>query len=138
MHIRKARPVALALVAVTALGLGSTLPANAGDDGTCAAERACLFENRDYNTGYPQHWRDFAGDDYDLSNNYWKTYGGVDTNDIMNDETSSVRTNGCTVFLFQHAGYAGAFSYWLAGDRDGDLSNNGIGENRTSSVDVIC
>jgi hypothetical protein len=138
MHIRKARPVALALLAVVPLGLGTTLPANAGSDGTCAAERACLFENRDFNKGYTQHWRDFAGDDYDLRNNYWKDSSGINTNDIMNDETSSVKTNGCAVFLYQHAGYAGAFSYWLQGDSDGDLSNNSIGDNRTSSVEVIC
>ena len=56
----------------------------------------------------------------------------------MNDETSSVMTNGCAVFLYQYVGYAGAFSYWLQGESDGDLSNNSIGENRTSSVEVIC
>ena len=56
MRIRKARPVALALLAIVPLGLGTTLPANAGNGGTCAAERACLFENRDFNTGYTEHW----------------------------------------------------------------------------------
>jgi hypothetical protein len=131
---------ALAALALTTLTVGTALPAQAGAYGVCATERVCLFENEDFNRGSSEHWRDFAGDDSNFSNNFWKDQVGTDTNDNMNDETSSMRSNGCSFTLWQHAGYTGAHNTWnwVPGLEDGKLSNNQIGDNRASGIDVTC
>jgi len=130
--------LAVAAAALLSLSLAAT-PASAGAGGSCASGRVCLYENNDFNNGNVDHWRDFTADDSTLTNNNWFNNQGSSANDIMNDETSSIKNRrGCSVRLWQNSSYGGASSTFGNGVNDGILSNNSIGDNRASSVDVLC
>jgi len=127
-----------AALALTALTVGTALPAHAGSGGVCGSERVCLYENEDFNTGSGDHWRDITGDDSDLRNNHWKDSNGSESTDGMDNETSSIKTRGCYATLYQNVGFTGAQTHWTINADDGKLSNNNVGDNRTSAIKVWC
>jgi hypothetical protein len=105
--------------------------------GSCASGNFCLFENNDFNRGNTNHWLDLRSDDFDLNNNYWYDNAGHQTNDSIDNETSSVKNRiGCNVMLWQHVGGTGAKTKSISGTDDGFLENNAIGDNRLSAVDI--
>ncbi|MFP3966902.1 hypothetical protein SMC26_31660 [Actinomadura fulvescens] len=77
----------------------------------------------------------------DLSQWYWPG-----TNTRMDNGPSSIqRDKACYVDLYQHKGYSGAHSHWKrseprpgAWSADPSLSNNKVGDNRTSSIKIDC
>ncbi|MGA6165536.1 peptidase inhibitor family I36 protein [Amycolatopsis magusensis] len=131
--MRKLISAAVVSIAVAG-GLGlAAMPASAGvQAGSCSSGNFCLFENNDYNNGNTNHWLDLRSDDWDLNNNYW-----VGSNDSIDNETSSVKNRrGCQVRLWQHVGGTGAHTRIENNQDDGFLSNNAIGDNRLSAVDI--
>lgn len=124
---------AVLVTAATMTGMGfAVMPASAV--GSCDAGNICLFENRDYNAGDLNHWRDFRGNIRNFNDYNW-----VGTSDNMDNETSSIKNRrGCTVTLYQHIGYEGADSDFANGRFDDNLADNNIGENRASSLDSWC
>jgi hypothetical protein len=111
----------------------------AGSGGSCAAGRACLYENNDFNSGNTDHWRDFISDAGDFNRIVWRDNHGSETNDHMDNETSSERNRrGCGFRLWQNVGYSGASTVFNNGVDDGFLANNNIGDNRASAIDLFC
>jgi hypothetical protein len=105
--------------------------------GSCVSPNFCLFENNDFNQGNTNHWLDLRLDDMDLRNNYWMNGSSGQTNDSIDNETSSVKNRkGCDVMLWQHFGGSGAYTKSINGTNDGFLANNNIGDNRLSAVDM--
>jgi hypothetical protein len=133
--VRKIVSLALTTAAVgTALTFAAS-PAFAV--GSCTSGHFCLFENNDFNRGNTNHWLDLRADDYDLRNNYWYDNSGNQTNDSIDNETSSVKNRiGCNVMLWQDVGGTGAHTKSISGTDDGFLENNAIGDNRLSAVDI--
>lgn len=134
------RPMILASSAC-ALALAGTAvlagPAEAGPHGTCAARRACLYENNDFNRGNTDHWRDFTTSNYNFNHVLWRDSNGSETNDHMDNETSSIRNRrGCTVRLWQDVGGTGASTDFRNNVDDGFLANNSIGDNRASAIQI--
>lgn len=124
---------ALALVGSTALAG----PARAGAHGTCASGLACLYENNDFNRGNTDHWRDFRSSNFDFNRVLWRDSNGSETNDHMDNETSSIRNRrGCTVRLWQNVGGTGAHTDFRNNVDDGFLANNSIGDNRASAIQI--
>jgi hypothetical protein len=124
---------AVLVTAATMTGMAfAVTPASAV--GSCSTGNICLFENRDYNTGDDNHWRDFRGNIRNFNDYNW-----VGTNDNMDNETSSIKNRrGCTVTLYQHIAYEGADSDFPNGRNDENLADNNVGENRASSLDSWC
>ena len=123
--------------------IGATLllggVAEAGSGGGCASPNACLYENNDYNNGNTDHWRDFTADHGNFNNLNWLNHDGSDSGDGMDNETSSIKNRrGCSVVLYQNISWGGAASTFGNGTDDGFLSNNTIGDNRASSIDLFC
>lgn len=124
---------ALALAGMTCLAV----PAQAGAHATCAAGRACLYENNDFNRGNTDHWRDFTASNWDFNRVLWRDSNGSETNDHMDNETSSIRNRrGCTVRLWQNVGGTGASTSFRDNVADGFLANNSIGDNRASAIQM--
>lgn len=128
-------------VALTAAAVGTGLMVAASPAlavGSCTSGNFCLFENNDFNKGNPNnHWLDLKHDDFDLRNNYWYDNNGDQTNDSIDNETSSVKNRiGCNVMLWQDVGGSGAHTKSISGTDDGFLENNVIGDNRLSAVDI--
>lgn len=135
---RGATILVVSTVALLSLSLAAA-PALAGAGGFCASGRACLYENNDFNNGNTDHWRDVISDDSTFTNNVWLDNQGSSTNDGMNDETSSIKNRrGCSVRLWQHSSFMGASTTFGNGVNDGFLANNAIGDNRASSIDILC
>jgi hypothetical protein len=133
--VRKLASGALAAVVVAAGMMVMTGQAVAA--GSCSSPNFCLFENEDFNRGNTNHWLDLTRDDFDLNNNYWYDGSGNQTNDSIDNETSSVKNRrGCDVMLWQHVGGTGAHTKSINGTNDGFLENNAIGDNRLSAVDM--
>jgi hypothetical protein len=139
MHFKKTA-LAVTALSFTALVVGTTaLPANAGPDGHCGKRFACIYENEDFNIDSTMHYRDFTGDYKDFRQLHWLDYNGSDSNDGMDNETSSIQTGAsCSATLWQNVGWTGAHNNWGPGKADGKLSNNDIGDNRASSIRVTC
>jgi hypothetical protein len=127
-----------AALALTALTVGTALPAHAGPGGVCGPDRVCLYENVNYNESSGDHWRDITGEDSDLRNNHWKDRNGTETSDGMDNETSSVKTRGCYTTLYQDPGFSGAQTHFNNYIDDSHLSDNPIGDNRTSAIKLWC
>ena len=128
-------------VAMTAVAVGTGLMVAASPAlavGSCSSGNFCLFENNDFNKGNTNnHWLDLRKDDYDLRDNYWYDGNGNQTNDSIDNETSSVKNRiGCNVMLWQDVGGSGAYTKSISGTDDGFLENNKIGDNRLSAVDI--
>jgi len=105
--------------------------------GSCSSPNFCLFENEDFNRGDTNHWLDLRSDDFNLNNNYWYNGDGSQTNDSIDNETSSVKNRrGCNVMLWQDVGGTGDHTKSISGTDDGKLANNAIGDNRLSAVDM--
>jgi hypothetical protein len=135
----KKTALAVTALSFTALLFGTALPANAGPDGHCGKRFVCLYENEDFNGGSSMHYRDFTRDDANFQNNNWLDLNGTESNDGMNDETSSIQLGAsCSGTLWQNANWTGAHTNWGPGKADGKLSNNPIGDNRASSIRVTC
>lgn len=129
---------ALAVAALLALAAPAAA-ASASPRSTCYGGRLCLYAGFDYNRGQTDYWRDFVRDDTNLLDNNWLHWDYSNSWHTMNNETSSVRNRvGCPITLWQHASFTGAHSTFLNNSNDGFLANNGIGNNRTSSIDIWC
>ncbi|MEO3792978.1 peptidase inhibitor family I36 protein [Nonomuraea sp. B10E15] len=122
------------------LAVTGPAPASAGPGGSCANTAFCLYENTNYNTGNTDHWRNFYASDKDFRNNVWLDRKGRATSDGMDNEASSVKNyTNCVVTLYQHPGYSGAATtFILKGQERPNLSREGIGDNRASSVRFNC
>ena len=104
--------------------------------GSCSSPNMCLFENNDFNKGNTNHWLDLRKTDADLRNNYWYNGDGSQSNDSIDNETSSVKNRtGCNVMLWQNVGNGGDHTKSISGTDDGFLENNVIGDNRLSGVE---
>jgi hypothetical protein len=127
--------IATTIAALTVTGAALTAqPALAGPNVTCASGHACLYENTDFNRGTSDHWRDFTTNGTNFSGLTWLNPNGTDSNDGMNDETSSVINKFRCITLWQNANFGGAHTDIPSGQADGKLSDNGIGDNRASSI----
>ncbi|MEO3890472.1 peptidase inhibitor family I36 protein [Nonomuraea sp. B5E05] len=128
--------------AAAAVTFAVTGPAPAGADpgGTCASTAFCLYENKNYNSGNTDHWRNLYTSDKDFRDNVWIDGNRKVTDDGMDNETSSVRNNtNCVVTIYQHPGYSGAATTFIRkGQKLPSLSNYGIGDNRASSAKFTC
>ncbi|CAL9376852.1 hypothetical protein SUDANB121_00982 [Nocardiopsis dassonvillei] len=123
-----------AAITLGALGFAAG-PAAAAVNGTCASGEFCLYENNDFNRGNTNNVYQWTGNDSDYNNNRWyNATAGDFTNDVLDNEASSVRNRmTCRVVLYQHVGYGGANSSFAPGAEDGYLANNSIGDNRASA-----
>ena len=131
------RIVSGALTAAVVATAMTVVASPASAVGSCSSPNFCLFENNDFNQGNTNHWLDLRGDDFDLRNNYWYNGDGSQSNDSIDNETSSVKNRrGCDVQLWQHVGGTGAHTKSINGTNDGFLENNAIGDNRLSAVDM--
>jgi opacity protein-like surface antigen len=132
------RRIVSSVLAGAAVAAAMTVAATpAAAVGSCASPNFCLFENNDFNQDDTNHWLDLTRDDYDLRNNYWYDNNGDQTNDRIDNETSSVKNrSGCNVRLWQDVGGTGAHTRIDNGHDDGFLANNAIGDNRLSAVDM--
>ncbi|MEO3825286.1 beta/gamma crystallin-related protein [Actinomadura sp. B10D3] len=126
--------------AAAALGLGATLTlgftasAHAAEAAapraaapTCGPNRVSVYQ-----------FKNFGGEIVCPTSNY-SSLGS------WNDRISSVVVPAnCWLTLYQHAGYKGKKSVWKrkgnygSARRDGSLSNNNVGDNRTSSLKAGC
>jgi Peptidase inhibitor family I36 len=138
------RRIATALImVVSAVGTAMVMaqPALAGAHSTCSSGRVCLYENTDFNHGNTDHWADFTSSYSNFANGVWLNDQGSKTDDVMNDETSSIRNRrGCTATLWSNKNYAGDDAPIEPGEShdDGNLANNKVGDNRASSVRLSC
>jgi len=129
------------VVAVLAMGVGgiAATPAFASSGGNCSNGYFCLYENNDFNDGNTDHWRDFTANTSDFNKVLWRNANGSESDDHMDNEASSMQNKrGCKVQLFQNVGYTGASNTWVNGDVDGIFKGNAIGDNRASSVKMLC
>jgi hypothetical protein len=138
------RSILGAVLAVTAgAGLAFTATPASADTaqiqvGSCSSGYVCLFENPNYNAGDTNHWRDFSND-ANIGGLNWYNGDGSESNDNMNDETSSLKNRvGCLARLYQHANRGGDHADFLNGASVPNLSTTNIGENRASSVWTNC
>lgn len=145
MAYQKGTIVKRLIVALAVLALpvaASTMlaqPASADPNGTCTSGVVCLYENNNYNRDAVDHWANFRTDDTNFNNNNWLDRNHVDTGDGLNDEASSIKNRrGCTVVLYQNSGFGGARTSFANGEDDGNLSDDSIGGNRASSLDIRC
>lgn len=134
-------------VSLTALTTLFAAPAQAGPNGGCDTEntrpRVCLFENKDFNAGQGasgDHWRTFTANDSDFRNNNWLDRNSADSGDGMDNETSSIKTSIGTAcaWIYQHVNYEGASSMLGALLWAESLDRAPIGDNRASSLDIVC
>jgi hypothetical protein len=129
--------VSAALAAAVVATTMTVMASPAAAVGSCVSPNFCLFENNDFNQGNTNHWLDLRSDDFDLRNIYWYNGDGSQSNDSIDNETSSVKNRrGCNVMLWQHVGGTGAYTKSINGTDDGFLANNAIGDNRLSAVDM--
>lgn len=115
-------------------------PAVADIGGECnGSNKVCLYESTNYNGDSLDHWANFATDDSNFNNNNWYDRNGIETNDSLNDEASSIKNRkGCTVVLYEDSNHNGTSTSWRNGANDGSLRDNPIGDNRASSLDMTC
>ncbi|MFI7642668.1 peptidase inhibitor family I36 protein [Nonomuraea sp. NPDC049400] len=114
-----------------------TMTAHAAADGP-----ACTKEDLNADKGVEgDNWHNFRENNRDFGDFNWRDAWGKDCGDGMDNETSSARNrSGCYATLYQHVGYEGAAT-WVKPDArydDGKLSNNSVGDNRASSLRLIC
>lgn len=136
---RKLGLVAIAAASAATATMVSVTPASADGHSRCSGGWFCLYENNDFNRGNTDHWRNFKRNKRNFRHYNWLLPGGRHSDDGMDNETSSVknRTGHC-VTLYQHVGYEGASTPFRAGENDGFLRNDRIGDNRASAVRMTC
>jgi hypothetical protein len=134
---RRSAAVMTALTFGLAVALTAT-PASAGngDPHLCQSGEVCEYENLNFNANNTNHIEQWTGNDYTYLDNYW--YDGTSSsysNDIMNDELSSIKNHGtsCTVWVWSDTNYAGRNSFWTIGFDDGNVGDNILGDNSASS-----
>ncbi|WP_461003787.1 peptidase inhibitor family I36 protein [Streptomonospora sediminis] len=94
----------------------------------------CLYENYDFNDDSTNHVRQWTTNDDEYHNNNW-----YNSNDELDNEASSVwNRTGCDVTLYQHTSYSGSHTTYEDGERDGNLKNDAVGDNRASSHKIRC
>lgn len=127
--------------AVGALLLSVSLASGAEAAGSCSAPNFCMFENNEYNEGNTNHWRDIVHNDSTFAGNHWRDGNGYLTDDVMDDEVSSVKNRtGCTVRLYRDDNYTGLYTGFGNGSAHDDpvLGNNRIRDNEASSALFMC
>lgn len=137
---RKAVGMSLSFAGATAAvgGVMLAAPAEAGL-ADCDFTEICLFENNDFNQGNTNNVHQWLNNDNNYTNNIWYRVGQGWTNDVLDNEASSIknRDSQCPVWLHQYTNYGGANSAFPrqdnAGWADGFLDNNSIRDNRASS-----
>lgn len=136
---RKLGLAAIVAASAATATMVSAAPASADGHSRCSGGWFCLYENNDFNRGNDDHWRNFKRNKRNFNNYNWLRPGGGNSGDPMDNEASSVknRTGHC-VTLYQHIGYGGEKSEFRAGDNDGYLRNNAVGDNRASAVRMTC
>ncbi|MET7719021.1 hypothetical protein [Streptomyces sp. NPDC005407] len=102
---------------------------------TARAAAGCsnpLHTYQHYN--YTGGWKQFCSSDNNLSNNEFNN--GV----RVNDRISSVKNLGhsCSWTLYQHSFQRGRATTFKPWSWDGNLGNNNIGDNKTSSLKKRC
>lgn len=131
------KPRRAVVVIAIALGVsgGMAGPAMADPD-VCESGEMCLFENTDFNQGNTPNQRQWPGNDDNYTDNtWWNAAGNYWTNDVLDNEASSVSNNGneCPVTLHQDTNYGGSSTTFFLGTSDGYLGNDNIGDNRASA-----
>jgi hypothetical protein len=136
---------ALAFTAIAGFCLAAASPAAASTQqiqaGSCSSGYVCLFENVNYNqnAGEVNHWRDFSGSVKTFGSLKWYNGDGSESNDKMNDETSSLKNRlGCSVTLYEHKDYEGDHTQFLNGANRADFDGTSIDHNRASSLKTAC
>jgi hypothetical protein len=137
---------ALTTLALALTGTAQAAAAVPGQETTAAPAAGEAAAAPCYVIAYQK--KNFKGLSACLSSNYKNlaSYSWPGSSVTMNDSISSIKVDkACRVQLFQAKDYAGAVSTWKriahlpgAMRSDPDLSNNPIGDNRTSSVKVYC
>jgi hypothetical protein len=100
----------------------------------------CLYQDVDYNRDSSEdHWANFATSDSNFNNNHWYDENGIETNDGLNDETTSLRNRrGCTIVLYRSSNHGGTSTSFSSGANDAYLGDNPVGSNQASSLEITC
>ncbi|MDA0636646.1 peptidase inhibitor family I36 protein [Nonomuraea sp. MCN248] len=131
--------MATLVIAPVAAVLLASAPAEASPRSACFHGRVCLYAGSDFNRGQVDLWRDFVRDDVNMADDTWLRWDYTDSSLGMNNDTTSARNRvGCPVTLWQNPYFTGAHSTLGPGTGDGLLTNNPIGDNRASSLDIWC